>query len=60
MISHVVYCLSNASTDYFTSNTLTDFTNFLPKNLEINRDNWEIGILAYGIDLNIFKYKYKP
>ena len=52
MSSRIIYCISNHSTNFY-DNKLTSFTNFLPKNLKINKQNWEIGVTAFGLDLNI-------
>ena len=52
MDGHTIYCVSNASTDFY-KNTLTDFTNFLPKNITVDFRKWEIGVVAFGLELNI-------
>jgi hypothetical protein len=44
------YLLSNASSDTYPNNTLTEFTNVLPKTLSFNEtDRWEVGIEAIGV-----------
>lgn len=52
MKEHHIYCISNANTDLF-ENTLTKFTNYLPRNFELNKGVWEIGIIAFGVHLNV-------
>ncbi len=50
---HLIYCISNASTDCHV-NTLTRFNNLLPKNLEFDeRRDWEVGVVAFGLHLNV-------
>ena len=50
---HLIYCISNASTDSY-ENTLTRFSNFLTKNLEISkRQDWEVRVVAFGLHLNV-------
>ena len=45
-----LYVLSNACTDLFPNNTLTNFTNKLPSTLRLREeDNWEVGIESIGI-----------
>ena len=54
MNSHVFFCVSNACVDAYTDNSLTEFTNNLPKDFNLKkRNHWEIGIAAFGIDLNL-------
>ena len=53
MDGHIIYCISNASIDLFDTNTLTGFTNYLPKNFRTSKENWEIGVTAFGVDLNL-------
>ena len=54
MNSHTIYCISNACTLIYEDNTLTKFTNNLPKELDlINRNRWEIGVAAFGVDFNV-------
>ena len=50
---HIIYCVSNASVDYFKNNKLTEFTNFLPINFSIDKLGWEIGVAAFGLHLNV-------
>ena len=52
MDGHIIYCISNASTDFY-ENTLTSFTNFFPKNFDFFKRRWEIGVSTFGLDLNI-------
>ena len=52
---HIIYCVSNASVDYFKNNKLTEFTNFLPVNFGIDKPGWEIGVAAFGLHLNTEK-----
>ena len=50
---HLIYCISNASTDSY-ENTLTRFSKFLPTSLEISkRRDWEVGVVAFGLHLNV-------
>ena len=52
-----IHCLSNACVDVFYNNKLSHFTNVLPKNFDLSHGGedraWEIGVVAFGIDLNI-------
>ena len=52
---HIIYCVSNASVDYFKNNKLTEFSNFLPINFGIDKSGWEIGVAAFGLHLNVEK-----
>ena len=52
MRSYNIYCVSNASTDFY-HNTLTGFSNFFPQNFELTNNKWEIGVVAFGLHLNI-------
>ena len=52
MISHVFFCVSNACVESYGDNSLTKFTNNLPKDLNLRkRYHWEIGVAAFGVDL---------
>ena len=52
MMEHTLYCVSNASTNIYGHNTLTSFKNLLPKNLDLQNKNWEIGVAAMGMNLD--------
>ena len=52
MNSHVFFCVSNACVESYVDNSLTKFTNNLPKDLNLKKRNrWEIGVAAFGVDL---------
>lgn len=54
------YVLSNASTDIFPENTLTEFKNVLPKTLYFQeKDKWEVGVESIGIS-SMFRNTYMP
>ena len=53
MNGHIIYCISNANVNLFNTNTLTGFANYLPKNFKISKEDWEIGVTALGVDLNL-------
>ena len=52
-----IHCLSNASVDVYYNNKLSNYTNVLPRNFDLSHGGedraWEIGVVAFGIDLNI-------
>lgn len=49
-MNHPFYLLSNASTDVFPENSLTNFKNQLPKTLNFSEeDKWVVGIESIGI-----------
>ena len=48
---HIIYVISNANADDY-SNSLTQFTNRLPKHLELKKSEWEVALTAYGVHLN--------
>ena len=50
--SYNIYCMSNASGNIFTNNSLTSFKNILPKNLDLEKNQWEIGIVKFGFHFN--------
>ena len=50
--SYNIYCVSNASSNIFTNNSLTSFKNILPKNLDLEKNQWEIGIVKFGFHFN--------
>ena len=47
------YVLSNGQLDLFKENTLTSFSNQLPYDVDIQKDNYDIAIRSFGLDLNI-------
>ena len=55
---HVIYVISNANADEY-SNSLTEFTNRLPKHLELKKSEWEVGLTAYGVHLNFCSVSHK-
>lgn len=50
--SYNIYCMSNAGGNIFTNNSLTSFKNILPKNLDLEKNQWEIGIVKFGFHFN--------
>ena len=47
------YVLSNGQLDLFRENTLISFSNQLPYDVDIQKDNYDIAIRSFGLDLNI-------
>ena len=50
--SYNIYCVSNASKEIYNKNTLTSFSNLLPKNFDLKNKQWEIGIVKFGFQFN--------
>lgn len=60
-MNHPFYLLSNASTDVFPENTLTNFKNKLPKDLIFSEeDKWAVGIETIGISSQFRNIKVPP
>jgi len=54
------YLLSNASTDIFPENTLTEFRNIFPTTLRFDEnDKWEVGIETIGVS-SMFRNVFTP
>jgi hypothetical protein len=55
MSDNILYLLSNASLDSYPDNTLTKFTNQLPKQINFKQNKtWEVGVQSIGLS---FKFR---
>lgn len=50
------YIFSNGQTSLFENNTLQSFKNTFPQSLLYERENWEVCLKSFGIDLNFASY----
>ena len=47
------YVLSNGQLELFKDNSLVSFSNQLPYDVNIQKDNYEIAVRSFGVDLNL-------
>ena len=53
MKDFTVTLISNGSEQYFSDNTLTNFTNQLPNDISLSKnEKWYVSLQDFGIDLN--------